>query len=145
MLGRPQTVFCSQMDVRKHAEGWVDDMCTLTLTYPQATAVVMASWAWPHPRGEILCFGPKGSLCLREGELLRKAPAVRFDIPVEPQTIEPASMTPEREYGIAWFVHALRNGLDIEAPHSVGVNVVVCEVVEAAKRSVAEARAVALE
>jgi predicted dehydrogenase len=144
MLGRPKSVFCAHLDMRKHPEGWVDDMVTVVLTYPHATATVTASWAWPHPRNEILCFGPGGSLCLREGELLRKAPGLRFDIPVEPDRVEPAAAPPEREYGIAWFVHALQHGLEIEAPHSVAVNVTVCEVVEAAKRSIAEGRAVTM-
>jgi len=144
VLGRPQSVSAAQLDVKRHANGWVDDMVTVVLGYPCATAVAMASWAWPHPRAEILCYGPKGSLCLRDGTLVRKDHSVRFDIPVEPQAVEPPQMPPERSYGIAWFVHCLRNGLDIEAPHSVELNVTVCEVADAAKRSIAEGRAVAM-
>ncbi len=145
IFGRPQSVFAAQMDVKQHPEGWVDDMCTLVLTYPRAMAVVMASWAWPHPRSEILCYGLNGSICLRETTLVRKDASVRFNVPVEPQPVEAAPVTQERKYGIAWFVHCLQQNLEIEAPHSVGINVIVCEVVEAAMRSISQGRAVALD
>jgi predicted dehydrogenase len=145
VLGRPLGVFATQVDVNQHPEGWADDMCTLVLTYPKALAVVMASWAWPHPRSEILCYGPKGSICMRESLLIRKEPSVRFDVPVEPRQIEPAPVKPERKYGIAWFVHSLQNNLEIEAPHSVDLNVIVCEIVDAAKQSISQRGIVMLE
>lgn len=40
LLGRPQSVFATRVELKRHPQGWVDDMCTVVLTYPRATATV---------------------------------------------------------------------------------------------------------
>ena len=130
--------------IKMHEEG-VDDLATLTLQYPHGQATVMASWAWPHPRDEILCFGPLGSLSLRGKEVVLKNSPTRFNVSVEEKTSQSAAtVPPERKHGIAYFAHVLRNHLPIETPHSAELNIGVCEVVDAARESARSGKAVVL-
>jgi predicted dehydrogenase len=144
VLGAPQSVLAAELPLKQHPQGWVDDSSTVVLTYPRATAVVMASWAWPHSRDEILCYGSQGSMCLRDHVLVRKRASVRFDVPVEAEPIAPPATPPERQHGIAWFAHCLRHDLPVETPFTAALNGVVCQIVEAAQQSAREGRAIAL-
>jgi len=106
---------------------------------------VIASWAWPHPRGELFCAGSRGSLTLRDKDIVRRNSPERFNLPVEETVIQPAAaIPPERKHGIAYFAHVLRNKLPVEQPHSAELNVVVCEVVDAARESALTGRRITL-
>ena len=135
VMGIPESVVATVTPIKKHEEG-VDDLATLTLQYPRGQATVIASWAWPHPRDEVLCFGARGSLALRGKEIVWKNSPPRFNVPVEEKVSQPsATIPPERLHGIAYFAHVLRNKLPVEEPHSAELNVRVCEVVDAARES----------
>jgi len=136
----PETVFDRQIPLVKHPEGWEDDAAYLILGYPRATAVVSGSWAWPHPRGEIVCFGSKGSLITRFGEpptweshlLWRNAPE-KVGIEQIQTLIPPPEIPPERKNGMAPFAHCIRNDLDIDSMHSAATSLMVQQVLEAAQ------------
>ncbi len=144
VMGRPESVIATITPIKKHEEG-IDDLATLTLSYPRGQATVIASWAWPHPRGELFCSGPRGSLTLRDKDIVRRNSPERFNTPVEETVIKPsATIPPERKHGIAYFAHLLRNKLPVEEPHSAELNVVVCEVVDAARKSARTSRRITL-
>ena len=144
VMGNPESVVATVTAIKKHEEG-VDDLATLTLGYPRGQAVVVASWAWPHPRSELLCFGTRGSLSLRDKEIVWKNSPERFNVPTEEKTIQAsATIRPERKHGIAYFAHVLRNKLPVEEPHSAELNVHACEVVDAARESARTGRRIIL-
>lgn len=144
VMGRPQSVVATVTPIKQHEEG-IDDLATLTLNYPRGQATVIASWAWPHPRGELFCAGSRGSLTLRDKDILRKNSPERFNLAVEEIVIQPsATIPPERKHGIAYFAHVLRHKLPVEEPHSAELNVLVCEVVDAARESARTGRRVTL-
>jgi len=144
VMGRPESVVATITPIKKHEEG-IDDLATLTLSYPRGQATVIASWAWPHPRGELFCAGSRGSLTLRDKDIVRRNSPERFNLPVEETVIQPAAaIPPERKHGIAYFAHVLRNKLPVEQPHSAELNVVVCEVVDAARESALTGRRITL-
>jgi predicted dehydrogenase len=145
VMGRPESVVATITPLKQHEEG-VDDLATLTLGYPRGQAVVIASWAWPHPRGELFCAGSRGSLTLRDKDIVRRNAPERFNVPVEETVIQPsATIPPERKHGIAYFAHVLRHKLPVEEPHSAELNVVVCEVVDAARESARTGRRIKLK
>lgn len=145
LLGMPETVFARRIALVRHSEGWEDDAVYLIMAYPRATAVVSGSWAWPHPRGEIMCFGSRGSLITRFGEpLVRKNAPETVKIKQETETIPAPEVPPERKNGMAHFAHCLRHDLEIDPPQSGAMSLQVMQVVEAARRSITEERIVAL-
>jgi len=145
VMGRPESVVATITPIKKHEEG-IDDLATLTLSYPRGQATVIASWAWPHPRGELFCAGSRGSLTLRDKDIVRRNSPERFNLPVEETVIQPAAaIPPERKHGIAYFAHVLRNKLPVEEPHSAELNVLVCEVVDAARESAGTGRRIKLK
>jgi len=144
VMGVPDSVVATLTPIKKHEEG-IDDLVTVTLQYPHGQATVEASWAWPHPVGELLCFGARGSLTLRGQQIVWKNSPPRFNVPVEEKISKPtAAIPPERAHGIANFAHILRNKLPVEEPHSAELNVRICELVDAARESARTGRRVAL-
>jgi predicted dehydrogenase len=145
LLGVPDTVSARRISLVKHPEGWEDDIVYLILGYPRATGVATGSWAWPHPRGEVMCWGSQGSLITRFSEpLVRKNAPETVHIKQETETVVLPETPPERTNGMAHFAHCLRYNLPIDPPQSAAMSLQVMKVMEAAKRSIAEGRTVAM-
>jgi predicted dehydrogenase len=144
VMGVPDSVVATLTPIKKHEEG-IDDLVTVTLQYPRGQATVEASWAWPHPVGELFCFGARGSLTLRGQQIVWKNSPPRHNIPAEEKVSKPsATIPPERAHGIANFAYILRNKLPVEEPHSAELNVRICELVDAARESARTGRRVTL-
>ena len=142
LKGRPAKVcaYTLKLKTAQHLE--VDDDATILLEYPDATALIQASWDWPMNRGQVQVFGPKGSLLANEEDLLYN-PA-NHDDPSMPDGA-PVALQPvphEMSNPIAYFVYSIRNDKPIEGPVSAKLNVGVVEILEAAKESMRSGRAV---
>lgn len=57
---KPTSVFASLRQLKPEVYPNVDDEATIVLEYPNATAVIMASWNWPISRKDMHIYGPKG-------------------------------------------------------------------------------------
>lgn len=142
LKGRPEKVCAYTLKLKTEQHNAVDDDATILLEYPDATAVIQASWDWPMNRGQVQVFGPKGSLLANEKDLLYN-PA-NHDDPATPDGA-PVALQPvphETSNPIAYFVYCIRNNKPIEDPVSAKLNVGVVEILDAAKQSMHTGRAV---
>lgn len=57
---KPTSVFASLKQLKPDRYPNVDDDATIVLEYPNATAVIMASWNWPMSRKDMHIYGPEG-------------------------------------------------------------------------------------
>lgn len=57
---KPISVSATLKHLKPHVYPKVDDDATITLEYPNATVVIMASWAWPMSRKDMHIYGDKG-------------------------------------------------------------------------------------
>jgi predicted dehydrogenase len=142
LKGRPARVYASTRKLKVEQHNEVDDDATMVLEYPDATAILEASWDWPYTKEQVEVFGPKGSLLAgHETLLFRSAEARGRNVALsgEPVALDPVSR--ETSNPISYLVDCIRNNKPIENPLAANLNVQVMEVLDAARESARTGRA----
>ncbi len=142
LKGRPTRVYATAQKLKTEQHNKVDDDATIVLEYPDATAIVEASWDWPYGNGQVEVFGPKGSL-LATGEQLfhRTSNDDSSKIALEGQRVAVTRALKETSNPVSYFVDCIRHDKPIEDPLSARLNVQVVEILDAARESVRTGRA----
>jgi predicted dehydrogenase len=130
MEGRhPTSVVASRSTLKPDRYPDVDDDSTIVLTYPGATAVIQASWAWTHDTKEMDLHTERGSIHAGKWNELTVREENRGPQAIRPPAL-PASLKDEWTY----LRHVVRGECEIEPLSSLEYNVVVAEILEAARR-----------
>jgi len=136
---RPTSVFAVTQHFQPDVYTKVDDEATIVLTYPRAQAILQASWNWPYNRKDMDIYGQSGALRLpdRNSLFLRKGEA--------PEGPAPAPALPA-PYGdsISYLVAVVRGQIQPSGLSSLGVNLTVCEILDAARESARTGRRIDL-
>jgi predicted dehydrogenase len=136
LKGRPTSVYATTRKMKMEQNNKVDDDATIVLDYPDATAIIEASWDWPYNKDQVEVFGPKGSLLARHSALLlRSADARGANVPPDGESVTLDALPKETSNPIAYFVDCIRNNKPIEDPVSARLNVQVMEILDAARES----------
>ena len=129
---RPTTIQATARTLKPDLYPHVDDDATIVLGYEGATAVVQASWAWTHDNKEVDLHGEGGSIHAGRGAQL----AVRTpDGPLEP--VEPEEPPAELNDEWTYLRHVVRGECAVDPLSSLELNLVVVEVLDAARAQVA--------
>src|SRR6202047_129961 len=145
LKGRPTRVYATTRKMKVEQNNKVDDDATIVLDYPDATAILEASWDWPYTKEQVEVFGPKGSLLAGHEKLLflsaeTHGPNVALNS--GPVALDPLSR--ETSNPISYLVDCIRNNKPIENPLAAKLNVQVMEILDAARESARTGRAVEL-
>jgi predicted dehydrogenase len=126
---RPTSVLAVTQHLQPEVYPKVDDEATIVLTYPQSQAIIEASWNWPHGRKDMEIYGQNGELRLpnRDTLFLQMADEPENRIP------SPALSDPNAD-SLSYLVAVVR-GLQPSGLSSLGVNMVVTEILDAARES----------
>jgi predicted dehydrogenase len=136
LKGRPSRVYATTRKMKVEQNNKVDDDATIVLDYPDATAVIEASWDWPYNKDTTEVFGPKGSLLARHTTLqYRSADARGPNVAPDGENVTLDPPLKETSNPIAYFVDCIRNNKPIEDPVSAQLNVQVMEILDAARES----------
>jgi len=136
LKGRPSRVYATTRKLKMEQNNKVDDDATIVLEYPEATAVIEASWDWPYSKDVVAVYGPKGSLLARHSTLQRRLAEARGpDVPPDGESLTLEALPKERSNPISYFVNCIRNDKPIEDPLSARLNVQVMEILDAARES----------
>jgi predicted dehydrogenase len=140
----PSTVTAvTQQLKRDRSYARVDDEATIVLTYPDAQAIVQASWNWPDHRKDLEIFGTHG--------YIRTPDATNVHLRLRDEQIErtilPEKLSPHYEDGFAYLAAVVRGELDISEldRSSLTNNLVVVRILEAARRSARTRQTISLE
>lgn len=138
---RPTSVTAVTQQLKPHIYPKVDDEATIILTYPGAQGIIQASWNWPYGRKDMEIYGVTGSVFAdRTGVRIRTSEG-------QPETFEPVKPpAPPFHDPFAWFAAVVRKEVK-PAPYdlsSLENNIVVMEILDAAKRSAKSGRSVSL-
>lgn len=135
LKGKPSRVFATAKKLKTAQNNRVDDDATIVLDYPDATAILQASWDWPYGMDRVKVFGPKGSLLATGKELFfREAKSdPKSGLEGKPLTVEP--LPREKSNPVSYFVACIRTNKPIEGPVSAELNVQVVEILDAARES----------
>ncbi|WP_165250410.1 Gfo/Idh/MocA family protein [Paludisphaera soli] len=118
----------------------VDDEATIILEYPTAQAIIQASWNWPFDRKDMEVYGRTGQVLTVAQDGVR----VRLEgRPEETRRAAPLS-APEDDF-LRYFAAVVRREIEPSGPSSLRNNLLVVEILDAARRSAAEGKTVRLD
>ena len=134
LKGKPSRVYATTRKMKTEQNNKVDDDATIVLDYPDATAVIEASWDWPYTKEQVEVFGPKGSLLARHSTLLHRAADARGpNVAPDGENVALNPLPNETSNPVSYFVDCIRNNKPIEDPVSAQLNVQVMEILDAAR------------
>ena len=139
---RPLSVFAVTQQIKPDIYPKVDDEATIIVTYPKAQGIIQASWNWPFGRKDIEIYGQHGYMIAdRNGlktKFAEKAKEEYQSVPFpSPPYNDPFS-----------YLAAVVHGQIIVQPtdlSSLQNNMIVVEILDAAKRSAKEGKVVYLK
>jgi len=120
----------------------VDDEATVMLRYPKAQAVLMPSWNWPFSRNDVELYGATGYAATVGADKLR----VRYRGEKAEAVVEAPTVPKVESNSLDYLAAVLRGEIKPDGdPSSLETNVVVVQIMDAARRSVAAGKTIALE
>jgi len=139
---RPVSVFAVTQQFKPHIYPLVDDEAIIVVTYPQSQGIIQASWNWPFGRKDIEVYGEKGYvLADRQGSKVKSA----HNKPEE--TIAAPSLEKNQSDPFAYLASIVRGEIKMKPTDLSALenNMVVMEILEAAKKSAKEGKVVYLQ
>jgi len=137
---RPLTVTAVTQQIKPDIYSHVDDEATIVLTYPKAQAILQASWNWPYSRKDMEVYGRTGSV------ITVAANDVTIRLPHQAQSTTRAAARIPAPYGdsLTYLRAVLLEGAKPDALSSLETNLIVTEILDAARRSAASGKTIHL-
>jgi len=136
---RPLTVTAVTQHIKPDVYPRVDDEATIIVTYPRAQGIIQASWNWPAGRMDLEIYGVGGSAITEERDRLK----LRTGDGPEKDVAAAAAEVPEND-PITYLVAVVRGRLRPSGPSSLDNNLIVSEILDAARRSAAAGQTITL-
>jgi predicted dehydrogenase len=138
---KPLSVTAVTQQIKPDIYPHVDDEATIVLTYPKAQAIVQASWNWPFDRKDMEVYGQTGYvITVRRDDLKVRRPGEKQE-----QLI--AAQKPSSPYAdsLTYLRAVVLDGLKPDALSSLETNLIVTEILDAARQSAATGKTVNLK
>ena len=136
---RPDSVFAVTRNLQPDAYPRVDDDATIVLTYANAQAVIEPSWDWPFGRKDMDIYGERGALRLPD----RNSLFARMGDEPESRIPTPALSEPDGD-SLSYLAAVVRGRIRPSGLSSIEVNMVVTEILDAARESARTGRRIDL-
>jgi glucose-fructose oxidoreductase len=136
---RPDSVTAVTQRLKPEVYPRVDDEATIILTYPNAQAIVQASWNWPFSRKDLEVYGQKGYAITVGRDAVRVRLPEKEEISAAAKPLEKA-----RRDSVSYLRAVVLEGLKPQGQSSLETNLIVTEILEAARQSAATGKAVSL-
>ena len=136
---RPDAVFAVTQQFKPEIYPRVDDDATIVLTYPKAQAILQPSWNWPFDRKDMEVYGQTGyAITVRRDN-------VRVRLAESEEELRVAKPVPAPEDDpISYLRAVLLDGRKPEGPSALETNLIVTEILDAARRSATTGAAIRL-
>jgi predicted dehydrogenase len=135
----PLTVTAVTLQIKPDVYPKVDDDATIILTYPNAQAILQASWNWPFDRSDLEVYGQTGTVVTRG----RDAIEVRRAGEMEAKRVAAKPIAPPNDDPLTYLRAVAMEGMKPEGMSSLEVNMVVAEILDAARQSAKTGKTVA--
>lgn len=137
---RPLAVTANALHIKPDVYPKVEDDVTILLTYPKAQGVIQASWNWPYARKDLEVYGQTGSVVALDRDHLRVRRTEKE--PAQDETAPP----PPAPYNepFAYLAAVVRGSAPEDVLSSLPTNMLVVEILDAARQSIKEGRTVPL-
>ena len=130
---RPLTVTAVTQQIKPGVYPRVDDEATIILTYPHAQGIIQASWNWPAGRKDMEVYGATGSARTVGRDLVR----VRTGDDPEQEVASAPAESPEND-PLSYLTAVERGRVRPSGLSSLENNLIVTEILDAARRSAAQ-------
>jgi predicted dehydrogenase len=128
---RPVSVQAMTQQIKPDVYPNVEDEATIVITYPNAQAIVQASWNWPFDRKDMEIYGRTGYVLVPRSNLLR----VRLASQREESEIIPTALKGSDADSVSHLVAVARKEIVPSGLSSLAVNLTVVEILDAARES----------
>jgi predicted dehydrogenase len=136
---RPLSVTAITQQLKPQVYPRVDDEATIILTYLHAQGIIQASWNWPAGRKDLEIYGASASVCTVGRDL------VRLRVGDEPEKeMSSAPLYPPEDDPLAYLIAVVRGRQRPSGLSSLENNLIVNEILEAARLSAATGRTIHL-
>lgn len=138
---RPVSVLAVTQQIKPDIYPNVDDEATIILTYPKAQAIIQASWNWPFSRKDMEVYGQSGYVfTLDQSRMRTRLPGENTE-----KTSKATVGTAPAKDPFAYYAALIHGTIKQEdALTSLPVNMIVMEILDAARRSAKEKRPINL-
>jgi predicted dehydrogenase len=138
---KPLSVTAVTQQIKPEIYPHVDDEATIILTYPKAQAILQASWNWPFNRKDIEVYGRTGYvITVGPDDLKVRRPGEKEEQIVAAQKVPPTSGD-----SLTYLRAVVLDGLKPDGLSSLETNVIVTEILDAARQSAATGKTVNLK
>jgi predicted dehydrogenase len=136
---RPLSVRALTQQFKPHVYARVDDEATVLLEYPGAQAIVQASWNWPVNRKDLEIYAERAYAIATGRDEVRLRVAGKTE-----QRVDAAPLPSSEADAIAYLTAVARGVIRPDGRSSLANNLIVTEILEAARESARTGRAVPL-
>ena len=136
---RPSSVTAVTQTMKPSVYPRVDDEATIVVAWPEAVGIIQASWNWPFDRKDLEVYGRTGqALTVR-----REAVRFRLEGKEEVEVTSPP-LAPPQDDPVRYLAAVTRGEVRPEGLSSLENNLLVTEILDAARESARTGRTVAL-
>jgi predicted dehydrogenase len=136
---RPLRVTAMTQQIKPEIYPRVDDEATVLLEYPHAQGIIQASWNWPFSRKDFELYAQRGYADAIGGNSLR----VRLPGQQE-ESRTPAEIAPDERDSVSYLIAVARGRKKPAGLSSLENNMIVTEILTAARESAHSGKSVAL-
>ena len=137
---RPLSVTAVTQQIKPDIYPHVDDEATVILTYPHAQALLQPSWNWPFDRKDMEVYGRTGSIFT----IAKNDVSVRLPHEAQATSRAAAAIPTPYDDSLTYLRAVLLDGAKPDALSSLETNLVVTEILDAARRSAASGKTIQL-
>jgi predicted dehydrogenase len=138
---KPLSVTAVTQQIKPDIYPHVDDEATIILTYPHAQAILQASWNWPFDRKDMEVYGSTGYVTTVHRDDLK----VRRAGEKQEQLIAAKKVPSPYDDSLTYLRAVVLDGLKSDALSSLETNLIVTEILDAARQSAATGKTVNLK
>ncbi len=129
---RPDTVTAVTQHIKPALHPRVDDEATVILTYPNSQAILQASWNWPFDRKDMEVYGQTGYAITVKRDSVRVRLAKQDE-----KLVEPKPLDPQESDSVNYLRAVVLDGMQPEGLSSLETNMIVTEILDAARQPAA--------
>ncbi len=136
---RPIRVTAITQQIKPEIYARVDDEATVLVEYPKAQGIIEGSWNWPFARKDFEVYGQRGYAVATGGNGLK----VRLPGQAE-ESRTPPEISPDDRDSVSYLIAVVRGRRKPSGLSSLENNMIVTEILTAARESAKTGRAVTL-
>src|SRR5579859_6068707 len=127
---RPTSVFAVTQHIKPDVYPKVEDEATIVVTYPKAQGIIQASWNWPFDRKDMEIYGASGYVLVPHMNEVRLRQAGSEESKLTPPALAGPMGDP-----LAYLVAVVRGEIQPSGLSSLDTNLIVTEILDAARES----------